>query len=150
MTPLPEKALEEATQLCCGVFWIITDNYDLSESTILVFDIPCNPDGTLENGHLSVELNSKKGNTYNHKKLWDTEVRNKSQHKPYNKKDFDYYPRGRVEISRNKATIFLSPHINTETVIKTIKQEFGLLSYNISTVNVVADGSAHYQCWMDR
>ena len=47
MIILPEKALEEAKQLCCGVFWIITDNYDPIESTILVFYIPCNPDGTL-------------------------------------------------------------------------------------------------------
>ena len=150
MIKYAEDIFEETKQLCCGVFWVITDNDDLSDSQLLVFDIPCNPDGSLENKSLPIELNSKKGNSYNHKKLWDAEIKNNSKHKPYNKKDFDYYPRGRVEISHNKATIFLNPNININSIVQKIKQMFGLSTSNIPMVKIIADGSTHYQCWTDR
>ena len=113
-----------------------------------MFDIPCDPDGNPKNTH-SVKLNSKSGNTYNHKKLWEEEIKSNPNHKPYNKKDYNYYPRGRVEISNNKATIYLNPNINKENIISKIKREFGLSTYNIQEVRVVIDGSAHYQCFID-
>jgi hypothetical protein len=136
-------------QLRSGVFWILSDNYDLSDHKFLMFVIPCDPDGNHDNT-LSIELNSKSGNNYNHKKLWEIEVKNNNEYRPYNKKDYDYYPRGRVEISNNKATIFLNPNINKENFIIEIQKNFGLFSYDISEVNVKADGSEHYQCFLDR
>jgi len=143
-----EKILREAKQLCSGVFWILSDNYDLSEHKLLMFDIPCDQNGHLENTP-SIKLNSKNGKSYNHKKLWEEEIKNNSEYRLYNKKDYNYYPRGRVEISNNKATIFLNPNINKPLFIDEIKDKFGLYSYNIPEVNVKVDGSEHYQCFLD-
>ena len=134
-------------QLCSGVFWILSDNNDLSEYRILMFGIPCDSDGNPLNTH-SIELNSKSGNTYNHKKLWESEIRNNNEYRPYNKKEYNYYPRGRIEISNNKAVIYLNPYINKPNFINEIKREFGLIN-NIHEVLVKTDGSVHYQCFLD-
>jgi hypothetical protein len=139
----------EEKQLCSGIFWILSDYYDLSDYELLMFNIPCDPDGNPHNTH-SIALNSKSGNTYNHKKLWESEVKNNSKYRPYNKKSYDYYPRGRIEISNNRAVIYLNPHINKPDLIDIIKQNFGLFLYNISEVRIIADGSEHYQCFLDR
>ena len=139
----------EAKQLCSGIFWILSDCYDLSDYELLTFNIPCDPDGNPNNTH-SIVLNSKSGNTYNHKKLWESEVKNNRKYRPYNKKSYDYYPRGRIEISNNRAVIYLNPHINKPDFIDIIKQNFGLFPCNISEVRIIADGSDHYQCFLDR
>ena len=146
---LLEHALKEVKQLCSGVFWILTDHFDLSEYRILTFEIPCDSNGIPNNTH-SIKLNSKSGNTYNHKKLWEEEIKNNRKYRPYNKKDYNYYPRGRVEISNNRAAIFLSPYINSPVFIDVIKQNFGLFSCNIPEIRVITDGSDHYQCFLDR
>jgi hypothetical protein len=138
----------EAPQLCSGIFWILSDYYDLSDYKLLMFNIPCDINGTPNNTH-SIALNSKSGNSYNHKKLWESEVKHNNEYRPYNKRDYDYYPRGRVEIAHNRAVIYLNPHINKSNFIETIKQGFGLLANNISEVRVIADGSDHYQCFLD-
>ena len=91
--------------MCSGIFWVISDYSDLSDYRLLVFDIPCGTDGNAHGKH-KIALNAKSGLTYNHKKLWAEEIKNDSAHKPYNKKDFDYYPRGRVDIANNRATIY--------------------------------------------
>lgn len=149
MSKLVEEFLREAKQLCSGIFWIISDNYDLSDYKLLTFPIPCSPEGKIDSSELSIELNSKKGNSYNHKKIWEETVKNNNQHKPYNKEEYNYYPRGRVEIAHNKATIFLNPNINKPDKIEKIKHEFGLFSYNIPEINVINDGSSHYKCFLD-
>ena len=113
-----------------------------------MFDIPCDSNGNPDNSH-SIELNSKSGNTYNHKKLWESEVKNNSKYRPYNKKDYNYYPRGRVEISHNRAVIYLNPHINKPNFIDAIKEGFGLFTCNIPEVRVNIDGSEHYKCFLD-
>jgi hypothetical protein len=136
----PEK------ELCSGIFWIISDNYDLSDHKLLMFDIPCDPNGNPNNTH-TIELNSKSGISYNHKKLWESEIKNNSEHRQYNKKDFDYYPRGRVQISHNRADIYLNPNINQPEFIEEIKQKFGL--FKIPEVRIITDGSVHYQCFLD-
>ena len=136
-------------KLSSGIFWLITDTYDLSDYKLLTFNIPCDSNGNPNNTH-SIELNSKSGNTYNHRKLWESEVKNNNEHRPYNKKDYDYYPRGRVEISHNRATVYLNPRINKPNFIDEIKTEFGLYDIKINEVRIIADGSDHYQCYLDR
>jgi len=145
----PGENQTEVIQICSGIFWIISDYSDLSDFKLLVFKIPCDSNGNPYNTH-SIELNSKSGNTYNHKKLWDYEVKKNNEHRPYNKKNYNYYPRGRVEISNNRAVIFLNPNINKAHFIDLIKLEFGLTACNISEVRVITDGSEHYQCFIDR
>jgi hypothetical protein len=135
-------------ELSSGVFWVISDDYDLKDYKMLVFDIPCDPSG-LPDGTHSIELNSKSGMSYNHKKLWEDEIKGNSAHRPYNKKEYNYYPRGRVEISNNRATIYLNPHINESRFIDEIRRKFGLSTNNIQEVRLLVDGSVHYRCWID-
>ncbi len=59
---------------------------------------------------------------------------------------FDYYPRGRVELRRGRAIVFLSPYICTQEVLSETLREFGL--EGIST-EMKADGSHHYRCHYD-
>ena len=135
-------------ELCSGIFWVIADSLDLEDYRLLAFTIPCDRNGKPLGIH-AIELNAKSGGTYNHKKLWESEVKNNPAHKPYNKMDYNYYPRGRVEISNDKATIYLNPHIFETFIIADVEEQFGLTPDNISTGGVVADGSSHYKCWMD-
>ena len=64
--------------------------------------------------------------SYAHKNNWDENVKNDSAHEPYNEKDYDYYPRGRVEILPNMALISLHPDINRMRILDDIKTAFGL------------------------
>ena len=83
-----KSLLNEAKELCSGIFWVISEDYDLSGYQFLIFDIPCDPNGE-PTVTPAIRLNAKSGNTYNHKKLWDSEIKNNSKHRPYNKKDYD-------------------------------------------------------------
>lgn len=141
------KASEVPKALCSGVFWVITESYDMSDYKLLVFEIPCDRNGTILGTH-RIPLNAKSECTYNHKKLWEFEIKNNAVHKPYNRKTFDYYPRGRIEVSNNCATIYLNPHINQPKVLEDIKTAFGLKADNIEKIKVIADNSAHYACFI--
>ena len=145
----PENYFVEGVELSSGIFWVISDYKDLSDYKLLIFDIPSDPQGN-HSGNLQIAPNAKNGKTYNHKLMWEEQIKNNSKHKPYNKKEYNYYPRGRVEISHNRATIYLNPNINRDEIIRDIKRAFGLTSRNISEVRISVDGSQHYKCWMDR
>ena len=144
-----EEPLSEVKDLCSGIFWVISEDYDLNDYQFLMFDIPCDPSGTT-NSNPTISINPKSGNSYNHKKLWDSEIKNNSKYRPYNKKENDYYTRGRVEISNNRATIFFNLQINKPMFISRIKQDFGLLPENISDIRITTDGSKRYECFLDR
>jgi len=138
----------ENNQLSSGIFWIITENINLSELKIIFFPVKCDFNGNpidIQN----IELNSKNKKTYNHKLTWNDHVKNNNEHKPYNKKEYNYYPRGRVEISNNHAVIFLNPHINDQKIIDKLITLFGLFNDNISKIDVKSDGSEHYKCFID-
>ena len=106
-----------------GVFWLIDDR---------LYAYPF--DGSYPEGI------AKSGNTYNHKKLWDS-IKPKRFQVP-----FDYFPRGRVEITnQNKPVIYMSPHIGKEWL------EQIMLVFEISAVPVIRyDHSIHYHCFLDR
>ena len=90
-------------------------------------------DGVYSNG------TADSGNTYNHKKLWN-EVKPKGCSKPFN-----YYPRGRVVISKKgKATIYMNPNID-DKFIDGIKSLFGL----DNSPKIKYDNSNHYKCYLD-
>jgi hypothetical protein len=141
--------LTEAKELSSGIFWVITDDRKINSYKFLYFNIPCDVDGSPTGTH-EIAINSKNGTTYNHKNTWEDEVKNNSKHRPYNKKDYDYYPRGRIQITNKRADIYINPNINRPKIIDDIKKEFGLSSYNIQNIRVMADNSNHYQCWIDR
>ncbi|MCL2775859.1 MAG: hypothetical protein FWD71_21315 [Oscillospiraceae bacterium] len=142
------KSANESTELCSGVFWVISDSSDLKDYNLLAFEIPCDAYGNVIEVP-EIALNAKSGNTYNHKKLWENEIENNPAHKPYNRKPYNYYPRGRVDISNNWATIYLNPNIDRADVISEIRRRLGLSAQNIPKVRVVADNSEHYQCFID-
>ncbi len=105
-----------------GVFWLI-------ENEILA--IPY-----VEGAEVGI---AKSGKNYNHRLLWSY-----VKPKRCNKK-FDYYPRGRVEIdSRDRAVIFMSPHIDL-SYIPEIKNVFGITEIR----KIHYDGSEHYKCHFD-
>lgn len=106
-----------------GIFWLIDSK------------LQCYPfDGSITEGI------AKSGNTYNHKKLWE-HIRPLS-----GKVGFDYYPRGRVEITpKGKAVIYMSPHIEDKYIAE-ICTAFDLITEPI----VKYDHSEHYHCYLDR
>ena len=105
-----------------GVFWVIGGE-------LLAFPF----DGTYSEG------TSKSGDTYNHKKLWES-VCPKGCNKPYN-----YFPRGRVEITRlKKVIIYMSPHISPN-FLPEIQRKFDI----DDMPRIIFDRSQHYRCWLD-
>lgn len=116
-----------------GVFWII-GNRIVSEKRL------CDEFGNLipneEDGFLEEVWSN------NHKKIWSKLPRTVTQGKTYH-----YFPRGRVEIRRKRAIIFLNPCICYEEMIQRIKAEFQLDNNEaIRDVLIKADGSRHYKC----
>ena len=116
------KTTTMADEMSRGVFWVI-------DGKLLSFPFY----------EYSSEGIAKSGNTYNHKKLWST-VKPRGCNKPYN-----YYPRGRVDISnKGNPVIYLNPNID-ESFIPQIKSEFGLRV----TPKLFYDHSEHYKCHLD-
>lgn len=136
------RILHEDTALYKGIFWI-TDSENLEHNRQNCFLIPVASDGSLIGDYQM--YNSRNGNTYNHERTWAELPKSITQNKPFN-----YFPRGRVEISNGKATIYLSPHINTPEIREFVQNEFNLTPYNgISKVIFHSDGSNHYKCYLD-
>ena len=107
-----------------GVFWLLDDG------TLLAFPFDEKATWGL----------SKSGDNYNHKLLWE-------QVKPRGcGKAFDYYPRGRVEVSnKGKPIVYMNPNIGEE-VVPQIMEIFGLRQIP----KIHYDGSEHYKCHLDR
>lgn len=122
-----------------GVFWIINIDKFIYNMPY-IFRIATSKEGDIEINTLKYQLNSKKGNTYNHKKLWE-ELPSKLK----KNKSFDYYPRGRVMISNKKATIYLHPSLLTERIMNFLIYEFNLKpSMGIEEICFKPDFSNHY------
>lgn len=110
-----------------GVFWVVDEK-------LLAF--PFCPDHPLVPFY--PEGIAKSGVTYNHEKLWNILFGKKA--KPYN-----YYPRGRVEISsQGQSILYMSPHISA-AFLPEIKKAFSLYDEPI----VRLDYSKHYRCYLD-
>ena len=120
-----------------GLLWVT----DIENAEMIIVSATCDTNGVFTES-ISQEYLSKNGDEFNHRRVWE------SLH--YNK-NFDYYPRGRVQIRNSKAIIFCSPHICTDHIIDEIKRKFGLNQSNgIVSVKIIADGSEHYKCDLDR
>lgn len=135
--------LLEDRQLYKGVFWIV-DLENIYNNSNYCFTIPSDEYGNVQPDDLY--LNAKSGTTYNHEKLWNSLPRKMTQGRAFN-----YYPRGRVEIQNEKATIYLNPNIYTEEIVDFLVDGFNLARRNgIKVVLVHADGTEHYKCYLDR
>ena len=107
-----------------GIFWLV-------EKEIWAFPFDGN--------HFSSGV-SKSGDTYVHKKIWK-KIKPKNCNHPYN-----YYPRGRVEItSKGTVIIYMNPNIAIE-YIPVIMSKFGLTIFP----KIVYDNSNHYKSRFDK
>lgn len=114
-----------------GVFWYVPDKEEL-----IVKKVACDKYGiALE----LTEYSSKSGDNFNHKVEWSMLPHIVTKGKPYN-----FYPRGRVEIRHEKATVYLNPSLKVAQIEELIKSEFSLLDEAIN-IRFVADGSFHYE-----
>lgn len=139
---LDEDYLIESSELYKGIFWIV-DEENIEKNKDYCFLIPTSPDGVVTS--LGDEGVAKSGNTYNHEAVWKSLAIRLTHKLSYN-----YYPRGRVEISNGVAKIFLNGNINYEKVIDFIKSEFNLTKHNgIKEIKVITDNSRHYLCHLD-
>ena len=66
-----------------------------------------------------------KNSRYDHRKIWDALDRDVT-----GGYGFDHYPRGRVKIRHGKASVYLSPEIDTERMREYIIKEFKLTGEN--------------------
>lgn len=129
-----------------GIFWFTCsfdeeNQCDFSETEMIVQLVPCDPSGhAVSDGG----FNSKRGDAFNHKAAWPPLVRNR---KDLRRHGWNYYPRGRVEVGRDKAVIYLNINIlRYENFQKEIAERFHL---NGLKVRVVVDHSRHYDCHGD-
>ena len=133
------------TKLYKGIFWIVNiDEINSDTNRNYIFKLECDKNGDIINAE-DYELDAKSGTTYNHKLHWESLPKDLKQGVEYN-----YYPRGRVEIRNEIATIYANPNICTDGLRYFITEEFGLIETNgIKKVNLKADGSEHYKCCLD-
>ena len=123
-----------------GIFWI-KDIENIYISFVCVKE-EVNKDGVVNDNS---NMNSRKGNNYNHRITWENLERKETDGKPYN-----YYPRGRVEIRNGKAIIYAHPDICTREIMTMIINEFNLhKENNIDKVVINSDYSKHYNCYLD-
>lgn len=126
--------LYEAKEPSKGIFWFVKSEGD-NEFDILYLDIPNDP---------NFIGNSKNGLTYTHEKTWKDLISGLPG--DIKNKNWNYFPRGRVELKNNKATIYLNPNINKPEYQDKIIDAFHLhrISYRF-----IPDGSDHYKSYLD-
>ena len=118
-----------------GIFWWLP-----AEKQLISVMVVCNNDGqALE----PVQYSSKSGENFNHKIEWDRLPQSITEGLPYN-----YFPRGRVEIRKGRATIYLNPVLCRDDIQRQICAEFGL-DVTVVAIRFVADGSAHYKAMVE-
>jgi len=113
-----------------GIFWFVKGSAD-NDFRIIAMTI--SPDDHVFTG------NSKNGQTYNHRLTWD--IISVNEPRDIRNREWNYFPRGRVEIIRNKAIVYLNPMLNEEKYQKEITVAFNL---SLLKVRFISDGSEHY------
>ena len=131
-----------SNKLYKGIFWF-KDFDDISQNS-MYYRLHCDDKGNImDRGDYSDEVFGKSGTDLNHEKFW-----NALSSRVTDSKEFDYYPRGRVEIRNGKATIFITQDlVNYQNeVIEFIKDKYKLNATNgIIKIDVKFDGSSHYK-----
>lgn len=134
-----------SNKLYKGIFWF-KDLDDISQNS-MYYRLPCDNKGNImDRGDYSDEVFGKSGTNLNHEKFW-----NALPSRDTDNKEFDYYPRGRVEIKNGKATIFITQDLVNyqKEVIEFIKDKYNLnVANGIIKISVSFDGSNHYKSKM--
>ena len=131
------KSFEQDNNLYKGIFWIV-DRDDFTNNDLYLFKILTNRNGDVLSSY--GDLNSKKGDNYNHRLTWAVLPKELTHNKPYN-----YYPRGRVEIKNDTAIIFINPLLDRENILNYIEKEYNLNKTNIGYIKIIIDNSKHYE-----
>lgn len=124
-----------------GLFWVKDANNIEKDS--ICFLIPCDNEGKGDVLGYDSSVVSKSGDSLNHKRLWESLSSNITNNKP-----FDYYPRGRVEIKKGKAKVFVPSDLveYKDEIINLCKEKFNLfLESGIKSIDMYIDGSKHYR-----
>ena len=117
-----------------GIFWLIVNQS--GEEQLLTVKALCDNSGL---PLVPVEFSSKSGENFNHQIEWE-----KLSPKLTQRKAFNYYPRGRVEIRKGKVTVYCHPKLSQSPYRDWIIEKFAIPEQS----RFVADGSAHYQAKM--
>ena len=117
-----------------GIFWCA--NFDTEFPELITVSVVCDKNG---NSKEPVQFSSKSGNNFNHRLEWE-----RIDRKITKGQSFNYYPRGRVEIKNGKATVFLNPILNKESIVSKVIDEFGLKATELTGVRIKSDGSNHF------
>lgn len=137
---------------CQGIFWFTCsfagedETCDFSESELLALPVSHKESEAWEARVLPEEpaFNSRRGDAYTHQKSWALLTEKRKELRRY---AWNYFPRGRVEIRRGKAVIFMNPCIlSCEDFLERLVERFRLKGMK---VRVVADCSRHYHCHGD-
>ena len=121
-----------------GIFWFICgfnerDECDFSETEMIAFPVPWGRDGNVTGDW-----------NYNHKKTWTSFVKHRKDLRKYG---WNYFPRGRVEISGGRAFLYVNINIiRYENFKRDIMDRFHLDGV---AVRVIVDNSRHYYCHED-
>lgn len=125
-----------------GIFWIPEPENPLSDRTVLI-RIPVDPEGNPKRNDTA--FSSRRGDDFNHERSWASLSKSRKEGKP-----FDFFPRGRVEIGKRKAVIWLHPSLARNNCLAFLFDRFGLTKENgILSVRVIPDRSKHYRCFLD-
>ena len=132
---------EKRDTLGKGLFWLVKNDDEKFE--LFCVKILCYRDGeSLER----IETGVCESEKLNHERAWSKLDKAVTQGKPYN-----YYPRGRVEIKKGKATVYLNPTLNEEAIVEKICRSFGLTRENgIVDIRIKNDNSWHYRFLMEK
>jgi hypothetical protein len=119
-----------------GLFWVVGDN---DERFLLTFAAECDKNGQRIGD--TPAFNSKKGDNFSHQSSWLDAAKN--QPGRVKNKPWDYYPRGRVEITNGTATVYFNPILQYWKGFSTSV----VLLFGISDLPIVMtpDYSVHYK-----
>ena len=124
-----------------GLFWLIDESVDpqLCTNQLLFFAAECDKNGSVLNNQKP--YNSRKGDSYAHKQSWEAATKDSSRR--IRNKPWDFFPRGRVEISNGKATVYHNPMLAEWSEFEyAVIRGFELEGFS---VEFKPDYSKHYQ-----
>lgn len=135
--PFSEFNNQQRDGLGKGLFWL-TEN-DLGTIQLTCCKVLCSPNGE------ELEAENTEREKLNHERVWAALDKNITRNKPYN-----YYPRGRVEIKKRKATIYLHPIMYDKEVLVQVMAHFGLYRRNgLKDIRIKSDHSKRYRFLME-
>lgn len=132
---------EKRDALGKGLFWLVQNDEEKFE--LFCVKILCYRDGeSLE----KIETGECESEKLNHERAWAQIDKQITKGKPYN-----FYPRGRVQIKKGKATVYLNPVLNDTRILDKIFRSFGLTRENgIVDIRIKNDNSWHYRYLCDK